>query len=265
MTQNPFDALGAGGFDMNALLQQAQQLQEQLASAQDRLAETTVEGQVGGGVVTVTLSGTGELKAVTIKPGTVDGDDEESLDELGDLIVAAYRDAKTKADELVGESMNPFGQTGLTGPGRRRRGVRGRSARPPARTGLASTLYEGVVQDLIDELGRLPGVGPKSAQRIAFHLLQADPVDVRRLADVLVRGQGEGPVLRGLRQRRRGGPVPDLPRSAPRPDGDLRRRGVQGRRRDRADPRVPGPLPRARRGDLARSRASAPTSCGSAS
>ena len=47
-------------------------------------------------------------------------------------------------------------------------------------------MYEGVVQDLIDELGRLPGVGPKSAQRIAFHLLQADPVDVRRLAEVLI-------------------------------------------------------------------------------
>jgi recombination protein RecR len=47
-------------------------------------------------------------------------------------------------------------------------------------------MYEGVVQDLIDELGRLPGVGPKSAQRIAFHLLAADPNDVRRLADVLV-------------------------------------------------------------------------------
>jgi recombination protein RecR len=47
-------------------------------------------------------------------------------------------------------------------------------------------VYEGVVQDLIDELGRLPGVGPKSAQRIAFHLLQADPTDVRRLADVLI-------------------------------------------------------------------------------
>ncbi|HEX3908766.1 MAG TPA: recombination mediator RecR [Mycobacteriales bacterium] len=42
-------------------------------------------------------------------------------------------------------------------------------------------MYEGAVQDLIDELGRLPGVGPKSAQRIAFHLLAADPVDVRRL------------------------------------------------------------------------------------
>ena len=47
-------------------------------------------------------------------------------------------------------------------------------------------MYEGVVQDLIDELGRLPGVGPKSAQRIAFHILQADPVDVRRLAQVLI-------------------------------------------------------------------------------
>ena len=47
-------------------------------------------------------------------------------------------------------------------------------------------MYEGVVQDLIDELGRLPGVGPKSAQRIAFHLLQADDVDVRRLAEVLI-------------------------------------------------------------------------------
>ena len=46
-------------------------------------------------------------------------------------------------------------------------------------------MYEGVVQDLIDELGRLPGVGPKSAQRIAFHVLQADPTDVRRLAQAL--------------------------------------------------------------------------------
>ncbi len=48
-------------------------------------------------------------------------------------------------------------------------------------------MYEGAVQDLIDELGRLPGVGPKSAQRIAFHLLQADPTDARRLADAITR------------------------------------------------------------------------------
>ena len=48
-------------------------------------------------------------------------------------------------------------------------------------------MYEGAVQDLIDELGRLPGVGPKSAQRIAFHLLAADPADVTRLAETLGR------------------------------------------------------------------------------
>jgi recombination protein RecR len=46
-------------------------------------------------------------------------------------------------------------------------------------------MYEGAVQDLIDELGQLPGVGPKSAQRIAFHLLAADPADVRRLVHAL--------------------------------------------------------------------------------
>ncbi|TDC86827.1 recombination mediator RecR [Actinomadura sp. 7K507] len=46
-------------------------------------------------------------------------------------------------------------------------------------------MYEGVVQNLIDELGRLPGVGPKSAQRIAFHLLAADPADVERLGKAL--------------------------------------------------------------------------------
>jgi len=47
-------------------------------------------------------------------------------------------------------------------------------------------VYEGVIQDLIDELGLLPGVGPKGAQRIAFHLVSADPADVRRLAAVLI-------------------------------------------------------------------------------
>jgi recombination protein RecR len=48
-------------------------------------------------------------------------------------------------------------------------------------------VYEGAIQDLIDELGRLPGIGPKSAQRIAFHVLSADPTDVKRLSDALIR------------------------------------------------------------------------------
>jgi recombination protein RecR len=57
----------------------------------------------------------------------------------------------------------------------------------PASPGPASTeVYEGVVQDLIEELGQLPGVGPKGAQRIAFYLLAADPQDVRKLAATLI-------------------------------------------------------------------------------
>src|SRR5215475_10789143 len=65
-------------------------------------------------------------------------------------------------------------------------------ARSPARTSLAAPgpagrdVYEGVVQDLIEELGQLPGVGPKGAQRIAFYLLTADPQDVRKLAATLI-------------------------------------------------------------------------------
>jgi recombination protein RecR len=48
-------------------------------------------------------------------------------------------------------------------------------------------MYEGAIQDLIDELGRLPGIGPKSAQRLAFHVLSADPADVKRLAASLLK------------------------------------------------------------------------------
>jgi recombination protein RecR len=52
-------------------------------------------------------------------------------------------------------------------------------------------MYEGAIQDLIDELGRLPGVGPKGAQRIAFHLLASDPTDVDRLSAALIRVRNE--------------------------------------------------------------------------
>ncbi|WP_182525406.1 YbaB/EbfC family nucleoid-associated protein [Nocardioides dongkuii] len=131
MTQNPFDALGgAGGLDMNALLQQAQQMQEQLVSAQERLAEATVDGTVAGGAVTVTVNGTGELVGVVVKAGQFDGTDADDLSDLGDMIVAAYRDAKAQADALAGEALGPLagglggalggdpGDGGLAGPGR---------------------------------------------------------------------------------------------------------------------------------------------------
>ncbi|MFL6080432.1 MAG: YbaB/EbfC family nucleoid-associated protein [Ornithinibacter sp.] len=117
MTQNPFDSLGGGGFDMNALLQQAQQMQQQLQDAQARLADTIVDGTVAGGAVTVRVNGVGELVGVDIKAGGFDGDDADDLSDLGDMIVAAYRDAKAQADALAGEALGPLAGGGEGLPG----------------------------------------------------------------------------------------------------------------------------------------------------
>lgn len=115
MTQNPFDALGGGGLDMNALLQQAQQMQQQIADAQADLANKTVEGTVAGGAVSVSVNGIGDLTGVTIRSGEFDGGDAEDLSDLSDLIVAAYRDGRAKAEALAGEAMGPL--TGGLGGG----------------------------------------------------------------------------------------------------------------------------------------------------
>jgi len=106
--------LGDGGFDMNALLQQAQQMQQQVMDAQAELAERQVDGTVADGLVTVTVTGTGDLVAVKIKRGSFDPDDTEDLE---DLIVAAFRDARAKSDALASQALGPLagGLGGLGG------------------------------------------------------------------------------------------------------------------------------------------------------
>jgi nucleoid-associated protein EbfC len=116
MSQNPFDALGGGGFDMNALLEQAQQMQEQLTQAQAALTAQTVDGTVAGGAVSVTANGVGELVSVTIRAGEFDGSSTDDLSDLSDMIIAAYRDAKAKAEALASETMGPLAG-GLPGLG----------------------------------------------------------------------------------------------------------------------------------------------------
>jgi len=114
MTDNPFGgaleglAGGEGGFDMSALLQQAQAMQSQLQSAQAELAETPVDGTVAGGAVSVTVNGVGDLLSVDLKVGEFDGSDADDLADLGDMIVAAYRDAKSKADALASAKLGPL-------------------------------------------------------------------------------------------------------------------------------------------------------------
>ena len=88
--------------DIGALMKQAQAMQQKLQDAQARLAETAVEGSSGGGMVKLTLQGSGELKGVVV--------DEELLkpgegEVLADLIVAAHADAKKKLDAAQAEAM----------------------------------------------------------------------------------------------------------------------------------------------------------------
>lgn len=107
MSQNPFEALGEGGFDMNALLAQAQEMQAQLTQAHEKLQAARFPGAAGG-QVTVEVTGAGELTNVTIAPGAFDGSSADDLEVLGDLIVAAYRDAKVKADAEAQASLGPI-------------------------------------------------------------------------------------------------------------------------------------------------------------
>ncbi len=89
---------GGGMPDMQAILQQAQQMQQQLMSAQEELAEAEVSGTAGGGMVTAVVTGAGELRSLDIDPKVVDPADVETL---ADLIVAAVRDANGKAQDLA--------------------------------------------------------------------------------------------------------------------------------------------------------------------
>ncbi|MET3961661.1 DNA-binding YbaB/EbfC family protein [Marmoricola sp. OAE513] len=110
MTENPF-----GNLDLGAMLEQAQQMQAQLMAAQADLAATTFTGTAGG--VTVNVTGTGDLTGVVIAPGAFDASDAESLTDLGDLVVAAFRDAKAKTEAAAAEAMGPLagGLGGLGG------------------------------------------------------------------------------------------------------------------------------------------------------
>ncbi len=88
--------------DLFGLMKQAQQMQAKMQQMQADLAAMDVEGQSGGGMVSVTLSGTGEMRRVKIDPSLMKPDDVEIVE---DLILAATQDAKSKVDEMAQEKM----------------------------------------------------------------------------------------------------------------------------------------------------------------
>lgn len=100
---------------MQEMLAQAQRLQQQLLEAQEELARTHVRGTAGGGLVTATVTGGGELLALEIAREACDPDDTETL---ADLVVAAVRDANAAAAELQATTMGPLAEGfGGGGPG----------------------------------------------------------------------------------------------------------------------------------------------------
>ena len=102
------------GGDMQKLLQQAQQMQADMMAAQSELAKTEVSASAGGGLVTATVTGDGELVRVKIAPEAVDPEDVETLE---DLILAAVQAANEDAKRLATEKMGPLGDAlgGMTG------------------------------------------------------------------------------------------------------------------------------------------------------
>ena len=103
---------GMGGFDVNALLKQAQQMQEEMVQAQESLKDEQVEASAGGGMVKVVMSGDLVVKSIAIDPEAVDPDDAEMLAEM---VQAAVNEAIRAAQELAASKMPDI--PGMGGPG----------------------------------------------------------------------------------------------------------------------------------------------------
>ena len=97
--------------NMQQLMKQAQKMQQQMLVAQEQLANTELTGTAGGGLVTATVTGAGEVRGIKIDVKAVDPDDVESLE---DLVLAAIRDGQRQASELGEQTMGPMA-SGLPG------------------------------------------------------------------------------------------------------------------------------------------------------
>ena len=174
------------------LMKQAQAMQDNMKRAQDELASIEVEGQSGAGLVKVIMTCKHDVKRVAIDPSLL-ADDKDMLE---DLVAAAFNDARAPRRR---------GQPGEDGQAHRRHAAAAGHEVPV----LAPRMAEASLDALIDALRRLPGVGQKSAQRMAFHLLQHDRAGAGRLALALQQALAQHAALRALPHLHR------APQSAP--------------------------------------------------
>jgi DNA-binding YbaB/EbfC family protein len=101
-----------GGFDINKLMQQAQQMQAQMAKAQEEVANEVVDASAGGGMVTVKANGAGDVLEIKIDPQAIDPDDPEML---SDLVLAAVNEALRSARALMDSKLSGMIPPGLGG------------------------------------------------------------------------------------------------------------------------------------------------------
>jgi nucleoid-associated protein EbfC len=104
------------GMDFNKMMEQVQQMQAQMQQAQEELKNETVQATAGGGMVTVTATGSGEIKEIKIDPKAIDPDDPEMLE---DMVLAAVNEALRSANGLIQSKLGPAmgGLEGLGLPG----------------------------------------------------------------------------------------------------------------------------------------------------
>ena len=203
---------GAGGFDMNSMMKQVQQMQADMAEAQEKLKDEVVEASAGGGMVKVKMSGDLRLLELVIDPDAIDPEDAEMLSGHGP------RRGQRGAPLGPGARRRAGSAAPTAALGRRRRPRRPRPAGPLGRGRVASpACTPQPIQRLIAELAKLPGIGQRTAQRLAFHILRAERRRRVRARRRDPRGQGEGRAVRGLLQPRRGPALPDLRGRPPRP------------------------------------------------
>lgn len=100
---------GMNGMNMQAMMKQAQKIQEEMKKAQEELEDSLFDGTAGGGLVTVTLDGKKRVDAIKIEPDAVDLDDLEMLE---DLLIAAFNDAYKQVEDYE-EEILPEGMAGL--------------------------------------------------------------------------------------------------------------------------------------------------------
>ena len=187
------------------MMKQAEQMQRKM---QEEIALIRVEATAGGGMVSIKMDGKKNVTAVKIDP-EVAGD----VEMLQDMVMAAFNEAAKKVDEETRENGRHAGRHWAC------LRVCFRLRMPDFAEPLAR---------LIQEFKRLPGIGQKSAQRIAFHVLRASREDAAQLAQALARRQGQARHLHRVQQHQRRRAVQLLPRSESRSRRDLRgRRAAQ--------------------------------------